>query len=269
LKKHIIIISVLCVIALAVGYWSSPEKQGVASRGDANSIEEKEPDFLQEGLVAYYTLDDVSSKVEDSSGIQNHGKLTGPGFSSVLDRFGGKDKALEFSGEGGRINIENHPSLQFKDQLTISVWLLNPGINSRGGLISNGDPSIGTQAYTWGLCVGPNGDSKHCFSLWNGKGSNKDYFVKLDNWEIPKRESWNHLIAVYGKRNAVIYLNGEILSAVRTSEEFIGKNTHPISIGMNDYNSFAGRVDDLRIYNRALSQEEVKALYELEKPKNK
>ena len=71
-----------------------------------------------------------------------------------------------------------------------------------------------------------------------------------------------------------VYVNGKLAGSVplKATEDFpIGGDFSESSIGHGTGNSryFRGALDDIRIYNRALSSKEIKALYDLEKPKGK
>ena len=73
-KKPIIIISVLCVISLALGYFSGMKDDERLSNGDAETNSKKEPDFLKEGLVAYYPF---NGSAKDESGNGHDGIWSG------------------------------------------------------------------------------------------------------------------------------------------------------------------------------------------------
>ena len=80
---------------------------------------------------------------------------------------------------------------------------------------------------------------------------------------IPPVGVWHHLVANYNLNKSggkKVFLNGALLQ-----QGGIGKknaaNNQPLKIG-----DWPGSLDDIRIYNRALSEAEVKALYEFEKP---
>ena len=64
-KKPIIIISVLCVISLVLGYLSGLKDEESLSNDDAETNSKKEPEFLKEGLVAYYPF---NGNANDESG---------------------------------------------------------------------------------------------------------------------------------------------------------------------------------------------------------
>ena len=98
-KKPIIIISVLCIIALALGYWSGQGKEEVASNSNIKSSEKKEPEFLEEGLVAYYSFDG-SLKDESGNGNDGGGSLT----SFSTDRNGRPNKSYLFKNDTIKLN---------------------------------------------------------------------------------------------------------------------------------------------------------------------
>ncbi|MDE0822231.1 MAG: hypothetical protein OSA95_13990, partial [Opitutales bacterium] len=75
---------------------------------------------------------------------------------------------------------------------------------------------------------------------------------------------WAHyLVSKTGSKYA-IYLDGQLLSTESSSSQIPSGITGELSIGRSEGNSLNGKLDDIRIYNRALSEVEVAALYELE-----
>ena len=246
MKKHIIIISVLCVIALAVGYWSSLEKQGVASRGDANSIEEKEPDFLQEGLVVYYPF---NGNVKDESGNGYDGKVNGAGV--IVD---GKAK---FNGVDQYVVAECQSLPQGKASRTLSFWAQAERHKAlTENIVSWGEFSKGK---SFGAYVGKN---KFAFLGVGSPGA--------DFWVGPSDADMHHHCINYdGKKMVTYYIDGqEKASVYREQLNTSGKTVFMgAQVNLAEDRFFKGSIDDVRIYNRALSKEQVKALYEWEKPK--
>ncbi len=90
---------------------------------------------------------------------------------------------------------------------------------------------------------------------------------------VIKYNQWSHLTGTFDGTNAKIYLNGRFLSERKAKKGSASISTqHRAYIGRyheGNEGRLSGNVDDARIYNRALSTEEVKALYDLEKPKAK
>ena len=107
-KRPIIIISVLCVIALASGYWTGQGKregdsnsaasseidEGINSGREPKSEKVKEPNFLKAGLVAFYPLDGHGN---DLSGNVNHCKMHD--VKEASDRFGKQGGSLFLMGK--------------------------------------------------------------------------------------------------------------------------------------------------------------------------
>ena len=89
---------------------------------------------------------------------------------------------------------------------------------------------------------------------------------------------WHQLVFTVNSTGGVLYVNGEEVDAKPwAGKPALEKSRFPLTIGVRDDHRpaerstmhFKGSIDDIRIYNRALSAKEVKALYDLEKPKTK
>ena len=113
-KKHIIIIGVLCVISLGLGYWVGLPKEGLG--GGGGNGDPKEPEFLKQGLVAYYPF---NGDAKDESGNGNDGEVTGA--TLCTNRFGKADSAFAFDSRDF-VRVNN----SFGKSLTIASWGLLP-----------------------------------------------------------------------------------------------------------------------------------------------
>jgi len=160
-KKHIIIIGVLCVIALGLGYWAGmPKEEGSGGNG------KKEPEFLKQGLVAYYPF---NGNAKDESGNGNDGEVSGATFTD--DRNGKSEKAYVFDGEDDFIEIVDSDNLR-TPYITVTAWLKT---NKVGTIVSKGNrvSSSGEQYFLgyhdrWG---GPKID----FSIKRNSGGRAGY----------------------------------------------------------------------------------------------
>jgi hypothetical protein len=87
----------------------------------------------------------------------------------------------------------------------------------------------------------------------------------------PATGQWQQIVATSKGGSGTLFIDGK---KVATGEVRWQKNSTPVTIGQdyiyspNPQRCFKGDIDDIRIYSRALSAEEIKAIYELEKPKN-
>jgi formylglycine-generating enzyme required for sulfatase activity/uncharacterized protein YjbI with pentapeptide repeats/alpha-tubulin suppressor-like RCC1 family protein/N-acetylneuraminic acid mutarotase len=220
---------------------------------------------LNYGLVAWYPFDGNAS---DMSGNGNDGTVYGATLGE--DRNGEAGKAYEFDGVDDYIEV-NYSSSVNTESFTISLWA-NPyildgpanaaeghymsPITSRDDFPTRGFLMYKTPSGKWSMGVG-NGN----YSGWQGLVTQDDAVAK----------DWTHLAFTFASNHLTGYTKGIPFQSI---EATLSSNTsRPLRIGAGTTESlspkfyFNGSIDDVRIYNRALSEAEVQALYELEKPK--
>lgn len=210
---------------------------------------------LYEGLVASYSFEEKSGRtVIDGSGLGNNGGLSGPTRTAGHD--GG---ALEFQG-GGSMVYTGMP-YGISDQWTASMWLKRGSVNQTAEtLLSSAltGYSIRSEQYRTGR-VG---------FTHTGDPTRSDYppvhspFDASFDYSVPVDGSWVHLTFVGTGDRTALYVDGELVSAsTRTIElpiQFIGVMSRYGSVGGT--NSAAGTIDEVRIFDRALSDAEVRGL---------
>ena len=221
---------------------------------NANVIEyifnvlKEQNDIPTAGLVAYYPF---NGNTQDESGNGNHGKIIGN--LKLTNGRTGFNNAYEFSGTSWNyISVPNAPSLN-NNSFTISVWVNIPKKES-GHIVNKGrDITIGT--------YGLNANSVRATMLYGGVNDALFGNVPLNQWIL--------LTGTVDGNIAKSYLNGQLINTATLSRTFICNTNEPLTIGMHYYNGvpsmytypFTGIIDDVRIYNRALTETEVKALY--------
>jgi pimeloyl-ACP methyl ester carboxylesterase len=216
----------------------------------AGEPSDPDPIDLEKGIVAYYPFD---GNANDESGNGNNGTIYGANL--IEDRFGKQDSALYFDGVDDYIVI---PDLLSHDiqSLSISAWVLPETHNSGvpGHVIYKG-----TEKGEAVLKVSNNGDLA---SFAVKLGFNDWYQV---NSAIPTQNSYVHLVGTYKKGEAIeIWVNGEKLRAAIPDGYLYTGSFHKSSIGAYNRgysNFFKGSVDNVRIYNRALTEPEIQELY--------
>jgi len=222
---------------------------------------------LNEGLVAYYPFE---GNAKDESGNGNDGTVNGE-IEYVKGIVG---QAAKFNGTNNYVKIVN-PVQKFDTQYTITGWVYTEG---RGGsLISK---------YTWRAPGGGRG-----FTLFpttesgNGVGHVGSTFFAIamfnEGWNPSKYPKYTmpigefqYITAVYDGGNIKIYINGIVEAEKIISHSDTLDNPYDLLIGTywdnngtkivaeNTNRTFDGLIDDLRIYNRALSKNEIQALYQ-------
>ncbi len=219
------------------------------------------PDYVPtEGLVAWYPF---NGNADDESGNGNHGQLNGPALTE--DRNGVINQAYSFDGEDDYILVPHVPMLDFSaDQtLTLSYWYATeaqPTSNQEFQLFmkvqGGGSSTMGFQVVNFN-----NGN----VSLRAKNGTGTDWIVSSCGPISPNNE-FVHVVHVLQPDTAKCYLNGELVFNT-THDDVFGYNEEDLIIGWNNYftnfNSIAlnGKLDDIGLWNRALTNFEVMALY--------
>lgn len=204
----------------------------------------------QSGLVGYWKLDeDTGVLAKDSTGNGNNGVLNGiaepPTATSGWTSKGKMSRALTFDGSNDYIDAGNDSSLQLTSG-TLSAWIKtsNAGAGYRG---------IFAKQSAFGMFLK---DNVFIMYDWSGAGDRSTGISLNDN-------AWHHVVCSFqsGVSNGTkCYVDG---SNVMTTTITVSSQSIALQIGwansVGQY--FAGSIDDVRIYNRALSASEVLALY--------
>jgi len=213
------------------------------------------------GLVGYWSFDDGTTTVaNDSSGNRNHGRLTN--MDSATDWMNGKrGKALDFDGSNDRVVIGDpvDGSLDFDTgSFSYGMWI-NPA--SFTGAFDmpwfKGGSSAGTTGYDFEL-----GTSLWVANIADGTTIKSNFF--LGSGTLGK---WTHIFAIVDRstNRLIVYVDGKS-TGVGTDISAVGSVSNGIAATIGSSNSgtylFRGLIDDVRVYNRALSAAEVSALYE-------
>jgi uncharacterized protein (TIGR02145 family) len=206
---------------------------------------------LNDGLVAYYPF---NGNANDESGNGNNGTVNGA--SLTTDRFGDSGKAYSFDGLNNVINIPTNHTLVIQNNIAISAWIKR---KNPSNLLPEG--IFGPATY---LPTTPG----YYLRIINKKvdlGISLPYTEGFSTTTIDSSH-WYHVVGVYDNNSIKIYISG-----VMDNETFAGpdlldnwSSTNFLTIGQEkDYgtptnlHSFDGSLDDIRIYNRALTQEEI------------
>ena len=219
-----------------------------------------------DGLVGEWHFDEgAGSVVEDSSGNGNDGVIRGATW--VKGKYGG---ALSFDGVDDYVEVPDSPSLDITDAITIELWV-NPTTLGDWDLMVHKINAYGI-GYSFVDYPGILGDrGKFEFHILK---SLTDYWTCGNSVSSPIPGNWYHVIGTFNGTQHKIYVNGNLEGTVSytgpfytTDYPFIfgGYFYHIIPTHPQEYLQkylFNGIIDEVRIYNRALSAEEVKDYYE-------
>ena len=199
------------------------------------------------GLVAAYGFETGSGpSATDSSGLGNHGTLAGAIWTT--GRYG---QALSFNGTSAKVNVPDAPSLRLTTALTLSAWVKATSISASTqwvDVLYKGNDNYYILASS---------DIDHQPELGGILGTGKHILFALKPLTIG---TWTHLALTYDGAMLRVYADGSLVSSSPQTGAFI-TSTRPLQIGGDDdYGQhFTGSIDEVRLYNRALSAEEVRA----------
>ncbi|MEM0050370.1 MAG: LamG domain-containing protein [Candidatus Bathyarchaeia archaeon] len=206
------------------------------------------------GLVLYLPFDEGSGSVAyDESGNNNNGELRNN--PTWVD--GKLGKALYFNSSlRSYVRVPRSESIEPPNQITISAWVYYSIITTDGSIINK---RYNSSIYSWSsyhISIRAT-DKKVLFRLSTDSATNL-----LSSLPLPP--GWHHIVAVYDGSYMKIFIDGELSAQTEKTGTIIYDATQHLYIGTFDgYNApFEGVIDEVRIYNRALSDAEVKWLYE-------
>ena len=209
-----------------------------------------------DGLVAYYPF---NGNANDESGNGNDGTVQGP--TLTFDRFGRTNSAYLFDGINDFIDIGANVKPSFP--VSVSCWIKVNKYSQHGGGIFRND-QVNDASYRYGLMLvtGLGGYiASHVFqgfsASWNRRTtSSEPGVITLGIW-------YNFTAIFHSHSEMELFLNG--IKLTTTSEGSGSRMQYSKSNGgigdSSGRNFFNGILDDIRIYKRALSEEEIRSLY--------
>jgi hypothetical protein len=210
-------------------------------------------------LVAYWNFDEgMGIMARDASGNNNHGILDG----AVWTAAGRKGGALTFRDGNAHVAIPGDASLSLAaNRFSFTAWVCPSGTTAPSGTIMQRSSDEGIGA-AWRLCArNPNTPLKGgpFFSIqWGGApGSGTDGQVEGARPLVPN--AWQFLAVTYDGTALRLYVNGVFSGKTVKRGGVVPATGKEICIGANDLTGdpFHGRIDEVQIYNRALSQGEI------------
>ncbi|MBI3585515.1 MAG: T9SS type A sorting domain-containing protein, partial [Ignavibacteriales bacterium] len=200
-------------------------------------------------LVAYYAF---NGNANDMSGNSHH--ATVQNAIPVSDRQGKSNSAYYFNGSDAFMQVANQTDLNFQNAITVSFWMRIDAFYDREVY----PISHGNWENRWKVSI------TNRKLRWTVKTTNgiKD----LDSKTELAANTYYHVVALYSGSDFEVYLNGE-LDAFSSWSGMILPTTIDLTIGQvlpnNAGYNFIGVLDEIRIYNYALSVPEIVKLYDV------
>ena len=226
---------------------------------------------IQHGLgadaVGIWSFDDQTNPTKDASGYGNHGTIYGDAYfvddtpHNIVGQGVGR-YALSFDGEDDYVDFASVPTSVI-DNWSMEAWINPANLNQLGIAVSNGyDNGATGDGYSFGVGNGAAAAGNKLTGLFSG-------VAWLDSgYTFPNANQWYHVVMLRASGVTKFYVSGiqtpnTFTTAPKTSTQFrIGSQT--------SIRYFKGLIDEVRIYNRALSAAEIQKHYAegLEKHKN-
>jgi hypothetical protein len=210
--------------------------------------------MVTDGLVGYWPLDEGTIKgktVEDVWG-ENDGTMGGDP-KVVAGRIG---EALEFDGDDS-VDIPGTDALNFngKEELTVAAW-----VN-----VGSDDPVIGVVAKCCGEIVAQRDVNGWALRYDGRNGGQEMEFIVCPGWQgdggfgapLFKEGEWHYLTGVVDKDKMLLYVDGDLVKEMPFSGPITTGGTKT-EIGKAGDGGFIGLIDEVVIYDRALSADEIK-----------
>jgi hypothetical protein len=207
---------------------------------------------LNDGLVAHWAFDEGSGNIAYDTVGGNNGTLqNGPTWTA-----GVINGAIDLDGINDYITCGDILDADLQNAFTIGVW-----IKLDEGALQRTDP----HTILWksddrpGLAVRP--DSRVAFRHWHSQETTAHAFQSA---QLLEERQWNHIAYIFDGSDFTGYVNADYAGGVQDSVYSPGGSVY---IGADlGARCFTGLMDDLRIYNRALSPEEIGQLYAVPEP---
>jgi hypothetical protein len=201
---------------------------------------------VSSGLVLAYGFEETAGTVaSDASPAKNEGTVNGA-TRTASGRFG---RALSFDGINDRVDVPDAASLDLTNAMTLEAWV-RPSSNS------------GWQT----ALLKERGTTGHVYALYASNGATpitESYLTSYNGATAPSPlalNTWTHLASTYDGTTLRLYVNGTQV-ATKAFSGAMAATASPLRIGGNavwgEY--FSGLIDEVRVYNRALSATEIGA----------
>ncbi len=198
-----------------------------------------------DSLVGYWPF---NGNANDESGYGNNGIVTGATLTT--DRFGNPNKAYRFDGND-LISISHSATLNMLDSLSFSVWVKPQTLAGTRMIFGKSNYTTRTNYL---LRVKPNG-----YIQWEYDGYTDTDSVPLE------LNTWHHIVVTATGPGLIkrVYIDNQLIKETITSSGPFGQITDPFTIGYASYGAeyFIGAIDDIRMYNKVLSINEIGSLF--------
>jgi hypothetical protein len=232
----------------------------VATLGFTAATKAQVPNYVPtNGLVGYWPF---NGNANDESGNGNNGTVNGATLTS--DRFGNANKAYNFDGINDLIQINTIGSSTFDNNFSISIWCSFSAFNNDYLHLIFGENNFITLSGNGPAYAGA-GEANKISAYQNSINPPTRRIPYFSTNTTFMDSAYYHIVFIKNGATAFLYLNGILESTIPVDNSLsipVG-NYIQIGSGLNNIsnNCMNGKIDDIGIWNRALTQQEITALY--------
>jgi len=204
----------------------------------------QKPKTVMNGLVGYWTFNEKGNIAYDYSGNGNNGTIYGASLTN-----GKSGGALSFDGYNDYVDCGNNSSLDFDTgDFTIEVWAKANGGTYGRGIVNKG--GWGSNGYYISQAYSP--ANKYYFGVRDDSGYKHVCLNLGETW------GWTHIVGIKTTNHLEAWVNGVKVGSWDGTIGSLSNPTKNLEIGRS-YNPyyFNGTIDEIRIYNRALTPAEI------------
>ena len=196
-----------------------------------------------DGLVAYYDFEEgAGTTLLDKSGNNHHGTLVNMTSSDWVSGKSGLGTALDFDGSNDHVTLRAANTLGFQGNFTASAWIRLDNTNGDNTIL--GQNAAALHLTTRGI--------KNHFGFWGNDTSGGSQTLSTGQW--------THLAWRYSNGEQTMFQNGVLDNSTGGHAALSNNSTIAIGRSNGDRGWFDGRIDEIAIFDKALSNSEIAAL---------
>jgi len=224
-----------------------------------NCVDNTKVSISSDGLIGYWKFD--NGQAIDYSINKNNGMIEGATLTS--NRFGNINKSLSFNGVSDYVSTNQLFNFNKTDSFSVLLWI---NINNHSHKATAAAGIIGKGHWydnTWDIFL----YNSNAIAFEVSGNPTRNGIVNILT-PILSLNRWHFYSAIYENGSIRIYLDGDLIRTATYNGigDFNNSNNLLMAMRFNDSSRrLNGMLDDIRIYNRALTLEEIKQIYDREK----
>ena len=215
---------------------------------------------IKKGLVAHYPF---NGNLNDSSGFKNNG--TNMGVTPASNKLNQPNTAYFFSGDDDYVNVPATASIQPQNAVTVAAWVNTTDKDYWNFVVCkrlNLAKEPGNSYF-----LGTTGDVPGGATWqWSISSSTTQHFLVSNT--LVEDSTWLHVVGTFNGDTLNLFLNGQNIGSKIIANTQISYSNLSLRLGLGiptssgNKTAFKGYIDEIRIYDRALSNDEIKYLYD-------